>query len=241
MTAMAITRWRYVLAASLALGTFASACSSGDGDSSSGSTAGSVADSVVDSVADTVADSVPDTSAVPTGSSPVVEEDGTALLQAALDELVGSSYHFLTVVSAGGSVALQAEGDHVGDGTRFVVMRDDALVEYVVTPEGTWVMPEGEEWRASDIDSTTANPVPALAAATSVTVESSEGSTVTVVASVPDVALGYEGDGAKDVTVTLLDGRIDKVQYDTTVQGLAASLLTRISPVTDDAAVVAPI
>ena len=33
-------------------------------------------------------------------------------------------------------------------------------------PDGTWVKPAGEEWRASDIDSTTANPLPALGAAT---------------------------------------------------------------------------
>jgi hypothetical protein len=181
--------------------------------------------------------------------------DGAALLQTAVDELADSPYHFLTVVTAGGGVALQAEGDQIGDGSRFVVLRDDASVEYVVTADGTWVKPDGEEWRRSDIEVTTANPVPALAAATTVTVESTDdspagsttagstaaGSTVVLVASVPDAALGYEGDGAIEVTVTLLDGAIDQVQYFTTVQGLEASLLTRVGPVTDDAPVVAPI
>jgi hypothetical protein len=232
MTAMTSTWWIRTLAAvaAISLAAVASACSASD-------------DPASDSSAEPAATSMDPETVTPSTLGPTVDADldGAALLRSGIEELVGSSYHFQTVVTAGGSVALQAEGDHVGDGTRFVVLRDDASVEYVVTPDGTWVMPEGEEWRASDIDSTTANPLPALDAATIVTVVSSDGTTVTLVATVPDTALGYEGDGVKDVTVTVIDGEIDNVRYDTTVQGLAASLLTRISPVTDDAPVVAPI
>jgi hypothetical protein len=233
MSRMSMTKWRRsaVAVSVVAVMLLASACSGSDEPSS---------------------DSGPvETASDPTTGSAV---DGAALLQTAVDELADSPYHFLTVVTAGGGVALQAEGDQIGDGSRFVVLRDDASVEYVVTADGTWVKPDGEEWRRSDIEATTANPVPALAAATTVTVESTDdspagsttagstaGSTVVLVASVPDAALGYEGDRAIEVTVTLLDGAIDQVQYFTTVQGLEASLLTRVGPVTDDAPVVAPI
>ena len=124
---------------------------------------------------------------------------------------------------------------------RFVVLRDDASVEYVVTPDGTWVMPEGEEWRASDIDSTTANPLPALGRR-----DHRDGRVVG--RNDRDVGGDRARHGARlrrrrrERRDRHADRRaIDSVRYDTTVQGLAASLLTRISPVTDDAPVVAPI
>jgi hypothetical protein len=43
------------------------------------------------------------------------------------------------------------------------------------------------------------------------------------------------------VTVTLTDGAIVKVHYDSAVQGLAASVVTTVGPVEDDTPIVAPV
>ncbi len=102
-------------------------------------------------------------------------------------------------------------------------------------------MPDGGEWAATDASTATVDPVPALAAATSVTLESSDGEASVLLATIPHSALGYDDDRETEVTITLIDGAISEIRYDTTVQGLAASVLTTLGPVTDDAPVVAPI
>jgi hypothetical protein len=167
--------------------------------------------------------------------------EASAMLQTAFTDLSGAGYHFATVVTAGGGLAIQAEGDRVGSGMRFVVLRDEVRVDYIVTPDGTWVKPADGEWSAVDTQPATADPVVALGSATAVTLESTDGATTTLVATVPRTALGYEGAGTFDVTVTLTDGVIETVQYDSTVQGLAASVLTTVTGPQDGSPVVAPI
>ncbi len=232
MTGMSTAKWRYAVVA-ISLVAFATGCSSDDDPSTS---AGS---SPTDTTTVTATESTATESTAT--ESTATDSDVAEALNVALDDLSASGYHFATVVTAGGGVAIQAEGDRVDDGMRFVVLRDEVRVEYVVTADGTWVKSADGDWSATDSEPTTADPVPALASATSVTLESSDGSTMTLLTTVPLTALGYEGDGTTDVTVTLTDGAIVKVHYDSAVQGLAASVLTTVGAVEDDTPIVAPV
>ena len=47
-------------------------------------------------------------------------------------------------------VALTVDGDRLTDGARVAVSNDAGLVFYVITPDGTWLMPENGEWEADD-------------------------------------------------------------------------------------------
>ena len=216
MTHMTTGKWWYVVAAA-SMAVLAGCSSDGDAPASSG------------------------TSPEVTADAPQESTDASGMLQAAFTDLSSAGYHFATVVTAGGGLAIQAEGDRVGSGVRFVVLRDEVRVDYIVTPDGTWVKPADGEWSAVDAQPATADPVVALDSATAVTLESTDGATTTLVAVVPRSALGYEGAGTFDVTVTLTDGVIDTVQYDSTVQGLAASVLTTVTGPQDGSPVVAPI
>jgi hypothetical protein len=236
MTAMTTVTWRCAVVV-VSLVAFGAGCSSDDDPATSPDP--TPADTTDSTVADsTVTDS---TGTEPTGTESTGEVDGADALSTALDDLADSGFHFATVVTAGGGLAIQAEGERIGEGTRFVVLRDEARVDYVATADGTWVKPADGVWSAVASPPTAADPVPALASATSVTLESSEGSTITLLATVPLTALGYEGEDTSDVTVTLTDGAIVEVRYDSTVQGLAASVVTTVSAVQDDTPIVAPI
>ena len=68
--------------------------------------------------------------------------DATAVLQSGLDALTGS-YHYVSTVTVDGAAALTAEGDRVGDGSRLTLTSSDGTVNYVITADGSWVMPEG--------------------------------------------------------------------------------------------------
>ena len=218
----------------------AAGCAS-DGDGATEATSPATSESASTAVDTAPVDSTPD-GTVPAGSvAATTAVDGTTALQVGLDDLAASGYHFVTIVTAGGSLAVQAAGDRVGDGSRFVLTRDDASVEYIATADGTWAMPAGGDWAAIDAPIATVDPISALGAATSVRVDSTDGQTTTIVATIPDSALGYQVGEELDVTITVVDGAITEVHYDTTVQGLAASVVTRLGPVADDAPVVAPI
>ena len=68
-------------------------------------------------------------------------------------------YHYRSTVTVDGVVAVEADGDRVGDGTRLGVTRDGASVQYVITPDGTWVMPDGGEWDQLDTPAATSDPI----------------------------------------------------------------------------------
>ena len=56
-------------------------------------------------------------SAVATTVAPDPPPDGAAVLQRSLDQAT-AGYHFVTTATVNGNVALRAEGDRVGSGTR---------------------------------------------------------------------------------------------------------------------------
>ena len=99
--------------------------------------------------------------------------------------------------------------------------------------------PADGEWSATDEELATIHPLAALSAATTVNPGPADGGTVVV--EVPSSALGFPGDAVIELNVTIVDGLIESVQYDTTVQGQPASVLMKLLPLADSTEIVPPI
>jgi hypothetical protein len=175
-------------------------------------------------------------------SSPALAQvDGAALLQRAV-AATGSGYHFNQTATVDGVVAVTVDGDRLTDGARLAVSGASGLVFYVITPDGTWLMPENGEWEADDSDPPAVDPIAALGAPTSVTVAANDGTTVQLVVGVPLSSLGIQGDGDAPLQVSIVGGALSTITYSTTTSdGKAASTTTIIGPVVDGSPVVAPI
>ena len=171
--------------------------------------------------------------------APTVPVDGNAALQAALAALA-PGYHFNTTITIDGVVVLTADGDKVGDGTRLGVVRDNVVVQYIITPAGTWVQPEGGEWDQLDTPAATTDPVSALALPLGVTVDSVVDATTSLTVSVNPGGLGLVGTDPVNVSVALAAGTLRTVTYTTTVDGKPAMVVATFSAVVDGTAVVPP-
>ena len=181
----------------------------------------------------------PTTAAVaPATPAPV---DGPALLQQALAAIAGG-YHFNQTATIDGVVAVTVDGDRLVDGTRMAVSNEAGVVNYVITPAGTWLMPENGEWEADDSPAPAVDPIIALYAPTSVTVATNDGTTVQMVVTVPLASLGIPGDGDGSLQVTVVSGVMTSIGYSTTTaEGKVAASTTVIGPVVDPSPVVPPI
>ena len=245
--------WRLLMATATVASLAAGCSSSSDDSSESLTTSGPDATTPVDAAVPET--EVPDPAATDTASSGVSAPDtapgdptttialspdeAASLLDESLAASTAAGYTFETVVTAGGGLAMQGDGDSIGDGIRLTVRRDDAIVQYVVLPEGTWVKAADGPWTATDEDLATIHPIAALQAATSVNPGPADGGTVVV--EVPSAALGFPGDAVIELNVTITDGQIESVQYDTTVQGTPASVLMTLLPLADSTEIVPPI
>jgi hypothetical protein len=167
--------------------------------------------------------------------------DGPTLLQQAV-AATAAGYHFNETATVDGVVALMVDGDRLTDGARLAVRNDAGLVYYVITPDGTWLMPENGEWEADDSDPPAVDPIAALGAPTSVAVAANDGTTVQLVVTVPFSAIGLEGDGDASLQVAVVGGALTNISYGTTTaDGKAATATVVIGPVADASPVVAPI
>jgi len=186
-----------------------------------------------------VADPAPTTTAAaPATPAPV---DGAALLQQAV-AATGAGYHFNQTATVDGAVALTIDGDRLPSGARLAVTNEAGLVYYVITPDGTWLMPENGEWEADDSPAPAVDPIAALGAPTSVTVAGNDGTTVQLVVTVPFASLGITGDGDASLQVSVVGGALTSIAYSTTTaDGKTATATTAIGPVVDATPVVAPI
>ncbi len=154
----------------------------------------------------------------------------------------GAGYHFNQTATVDGAVALTIDGDRLPDGARVAVRNDSGLVYYVITPDGTWLMPENGEWEADDSDPPTVDPIAALATPTSVAVAGNDGTTVQLMVTVPVSTLGIQGEGDASLQVSIVGGALTNITYSTTTaDGKAAVASTAIGPVVDPSPVVAPI
>lgn len=177
--------------------------------------------------------------ATPASPGPV---DGAVLLQQAVAATAGG-YHFNQTATVDGAVALTIDGDRLSDGARVAVTSPTAgLVNYVITPAGTWLMPENGDWQVDDSGTPAVDPIAALGAPTSVTVAGNDGTTVQLVVTVPLAALGLPGDGDAPLQVAVVSGALSTITYSTTTSdGKPASTTTIIGPPVDASPVVPPI
>ncbi|MGZ5372636.1 MAG: hypothetical protein ACXWDE_12740, partial [Aeromicrobium sp.] len=182
----------------------------------------------------------PTTTLAVASTTPAV--DGAALLQSAVAAL-GAGYHFNQTATIDGNVALTVDGDRLPTGVRLAVTSPAAgLVYYVITPDGTWLMPDNGEWEADDSPAPAVDPIDALGSPTSVTVGGNDGTTVQLVVTVPFSSLGVDTEGDAALQVVVVSGALSTITYSTTTSdGKPASTATIIGPVVDASPVVAPI
>ena len=219
-----------------------SACSS---DNASPAVGSAVANTTTTTVAVPVAPTVivdpGATTTVAAAPATLAPVDGPALLQQAVAAIAGG-YHFNQIATLDGVVAVTIDGDRLVDGTRMAVSNEAGLVNYVITPAGTWLMPENGDWEADDSPAPAVDPIIALYAPTSVTVAGNDGTTVQLVVTVPLASLGIPGDGDGSLQVSVVSGVLTSIAYSTTTaEGKVAASTTVIGPVVDASPVVPPI
>ena len=172
--------------------------------------------------------------------APTPAVDGGALLQQALDALA-AGYHFTTTVTVDSVVRLVADGDRVADGTRLNLTGDGGTISYVITPAGSWVLPDDGEWEAIEAPPAAVDPIGALRSPSAITVDAVEGAVTRLTATVPPAALGLAGEAAAAVLL-LVDGTtLRDITYLTSVDGRPASVQATISALTDATPVIAPV
>ena len=182
----------------------------------------------------------PSTTVAAVGAS-TVPVDGAALLQQAV-AATGAGYHFNQTNTVDGVVALTVDGDRLPDGARVAVSNASGLVFYVITPDGTWLMPENGEWELDDSDPPSVDPIASLSSPRSVAVARSDGTTVQLVVNVQISSIGLAGDGDAPLQVSIVSGALTSIVYSTTTaDGKAAAATTAIGAVVDPSPVVPPI
>ena len=173
----------------------------------------------------------------PTSSLPVI--DAPAVLQQAFDAL-GGGYHFVTTAIVNGEVAITAIGDRVADGTRMSVSSSGATIDYVVTPDGTWVNQQGT-WSELSDPAPVSDPIGSLRAPISVQVASFTGTAqVGLAATYPSSALSLPGDAMVEVSFVLTGGSLVSLSYRTTGGGVEANVESMITLLADTSPVTLP-
>jgi hypothetical protein len=165
--------------------------------------------------------------------------DPATTLAGALDSLT-TSYHFVSTVTLDGAVALVADGDRVGDGSRLTLTSNGGDVSYVITPDGSWVMPDGGDWQALDTDPANTDPIAALRTASAVQATSNDGTTAHLSVAVAPAALGVAGDAPVDLDVAIAGNVLTSVTYGTTVSGKGATVTATFGPPQDPSPVTPP-
>ena len=212
----------------------------------SGSDDGSADSTLTEAIVVTVAsssDSVAPATAVPAVTETpavTVPIDAPAMLQQAIDAAAGG-YHFRTVVALAGAEVLVAEGDRVGDGTRLTIWTSGTSLSYVISPAGSWVVPDGGEWEALDSAPATTDPLIALRTPSAVSGTSTDGVAATLVATVAATALGVPSDGPADVQVLVNGPTLQEVRYQAVLDGRTADVTTVFSTIVDATPVTPPI
>jgi len=151
-----------------------------------------------------------------------------------------TSYHFVSTVTLDGAVALVADGDRIGDGSRLTLTSSGGNVAYVITPDGCWVMPEGGDWQALDADPANTDPIAALRMASAVRSTNSDGTTSHLSVAVAPAALGVAGDAPVNLDVAIAGNVLTSVSYGTTVNGKAATVTATFGPPQDPSPVTPP-
>jgi hypothetical protein len=218
------------------------ACSSDSSPEVSSAAANTSAATAGVAPAPTVAGATTAAPATTVAASPTVAPvDGATALQQAV-AATGSGYHFNQTATVDGVVALTIDGDRLPDGARMNVSSDAGLVSYIFTTAGVYLMPADGEWELDDSDPPAVDPINALAAPTSVTVAGNDGTTVQLVVTVANSAVGIPAEGDASLQVSIVGGVLSTISYSTvTAEGKAAATSVVIGPVVDPSPVVPPI
>jgi hypothetical protein len=185
---------------------------------------------------DTATPTVPVAAEAPTTTAP--PPDALALLTATFDAIAGG-YHFVTTATVGDVVAVTAEGDRVGEGTRVNVTTGGSTVSYAITPEGTWVFSDGQ-WAELDEPAPAADPVGALRTPTAVVVTSYGNGPTVLTGTYPASALSLAGDGPVDVALAIDGTTLRSITYVSTQNGAIATVRADVSPLVDATPVTLP-
>ncbi|HWM20392.1 MAG TPA: hypothetical protein VNO51_11940 [Ilumatobacteraceae bacterium] len=185
---------------------------------------------------DTAAPPVPVVTEAPATTAP--PPDPLALLTATFDAIAGG-YHFVTTATIGDVVAVSAEGDRVGEGTRVSVTTGGSTVSYAITPEGTWVLSDGN-WAELDEPAPAVDPVGALRSPTNVVVSSYGNGPTVLTGTYPASALSLAADGSVDVVLEIDGTTLRSITYASTQNGAIATVRADVSPLVDATPVTLP-
>jgi hypothetical protein len=142
---------------------------------------------------------------------PVPPPDGPALLRRGFSELA-DGYHFVTIATVDGAVAVSANGDHIADRTRLIVTSGDATIGYIVTAEGSWVS-NGDTWQELDEPAPVTDPITPLTAPIDVTVVAHDEASATMAARYPASALALPGTATITVLFETVGSSIRSISY----------------------------
>jgi hypothetical protein len=195
-------------------------------------------------VSASIAESTVATTLAPQGStvdtSTPTSVDPTTLLQQAIAALQ-PGYHFTSVFTVNGAEVLTADGDRIGDSSRFSVTTNGALVNYITTPGGNFAQPDGGDWDQLTTQPAVVDPITSLNAPSAITVVSDDASGVRLRVTVSAVTLGVGASGTADVDVVITNGAFTAIGYTTTVNKNVGSVANTIGPPVDTTPIVAPI
>ena len=164
--------------------------------------------------------------------------DPLALLIAAFDAIAGG-YHFVTTATVNDVVAVTADGDRVGAGTRVNVTTGGSTVSYAITPEGTWVFADGS-WAELDQPAPAVDPVGALRSPTSIVVTSYGNGPTVLTGTYPASALSLAGDGPVDVALEFDGTTLRSITYSSIQNDAPATVRADVSPLVDATPVTLP-
>jgi hypothetical protein len=217
------------------------ACSSGhsgDATAAAVSTAAAAAPAITTAVPVTTVAAPAEAPVATTAPAPPPPDPATTL-SGALDALT-TTYHFVSTVTLDGAVALVADGDRVGDGSRLTLTSNGGNVSYVITPDGSWVLPEDGDWQALDTDPANTDPIGALRTAAAVQAASNDGTTAHLTVAVAPAALGIAGDAPVNLDVAITANVLSSVTYATTVGDKPATVTATFGPAHDPSPVGPP-
>ena len=149
--------------------------------------------------------------------------DGGELLVSAL-ALYGDGYRFEAVAEVQGSEVATISGVVIAQSAGMTVTSGDATVSYVITPDGSWIQTEGEEWQEVDSVGEIERPLEDLASPTSITVVSADDAGIAALAVYDGAA--FDSEDAIEMNLRFVDGRLTSASYTTDV----ASVSTTFGP-----------
>ncbi len=183
--------------------------------------------------------------AIPTStSSPGSTVDGAttqpvdvhAVFQQSLG-LTSVNYRFQSVVSVNDTQVTTIQGVVDGESVAATVAAGTSEVSYIRTPDGEWVTGPDEEWSVLEGEAPVGAPLVGLSDVTGLALESTEGNSRVLLATLGPAA--GPAAGAK-VTITLVGGMISEIRYQAASGSDTATVVTLVTDVGSAGTVTAP-